>query len=499
MDKNINKEILVVDATGKMLVLDHNLNIIKSKVTNLLGSNLFVSEDLNNDGFQEILISHSEGTTCLDHELSVLGQTPLKISGNAPIFYIYHKNVESASIVFMNNRTHLLVSLKKDPYFLFSYYGPAIGILTGFLVILTLVIGIIISRNQKNYWLKMCENFAAICKQPVFIFDQKLFLLFANSAGCAFLNIAHQKLPCFLDAQSDKMKSFVDKISFLKNTEAIHYQREISVAKNKLIQFFAEPILISNLPNPYWLIIFQDSTEKELIQKAKSWSALAQKIAHDIKNPLTSIQLSLQRLQMEYKERDKSNVDKYDFFTNRIIERIEFLKRQTRDFMKFVNLEKLNLQLSNLNEIIKNIFTNAIVEIPGDITLIKKLSQEIPMIHLDQEQMQSVVENLLTNAINALPEGGNLTISTSVASDLQIPNGREKKSDCIVLEIMDTGVGIPKNLREKIFLPFSTNKHLGTGLGLMIVKKIINDHHGFIEVNSEVGVGTSFITYLPVA
>jgi nitrogen-specific signal transduction histidine kinase len=499
MDKNISKEILVVDATGKILVLDHNLNIVKSKATNMLGNDIFVSEDLNNDGHPEILIGHSKGTTCLDHELSILGQTPLKIYGDAPVFHIYHKNVESASIVFKNNRTHLLVSLKKDPYFLFSYYGSAIGILTGFLVILTLIIGIIIFRNQQKYWNKVFENFAATYKQPVFIFDQNLFLLYTNSAGSTFLNISQSKFPCSLDTLTDGKKTFTDKISFLKNAEAIHHQREFTFTKNKIIHLIAEPIQFYNLPNPYWLIIFQDSKEKELIEEAKSWSAMAQRIAHDIKNPLTSIQLSLQRLQMEYQKQDKKHVKNYDRYTDRILERIEFLKRQTRDFMKFVNLEKLNLQPANLNEIIENIFCSAKVEIPDDIKLIKQFSQEIPIIHLDQEQMQSVLENLITNAINAMPNGGTLTISTSMASDLQIPNGKEKKSDYVILEIMDTGVGINDELREKLFLPFSTNTHLGTGLGLMIVKKIIDDHQGFIEVNSEVDVGTSFIIYLPVA
>ena len=405
----------------------------------------------------------------------------------------------SHSNMFKDNKKEKLYSIRKVPFYLLSYYRPAIGILLGFFLVLGLITFSLISRNQKNYWFKMFENVVATSKQPIFIFDQNLFLLYANSAGSSFINIALQKLPCFLDSLSDETKSFAEKISFLKNAEAIHHQREFSIANNKIIQFIAEPIQISNFPKPYWLIIFQDSTEKELMEKAKTWSAMAQRIAHDIKNPLTSIQLSLQRLQMEYQKRDKKHEKNYDLYTNRILERIEFLKRQTRDFMKFVNLENLNLQPSNLNNIIENLFGNSIVEIPDDITLIKKLSPDLPMIHLDQEQMQTVVENLITNGINAMPNGGNLTISTSLTSDLQIPNNPDKKADYVVLEIMDTGVGISEELREKIFLPFSTNTHLGTGLGLMIVKKIIDDQNGFIEVNSEVNVGTSFIIYLPVA
>jgi len=498
-DRNIEKEIIVTDNTGKILLLDNSFNILKSTNLNTSLGGLYVCEDLNNDGFAEIFIGGAEGTIWMDHKLSILAKTSLPLQVATLNVQLHHGESEFPLILFKDKKSEKLFSVKKAPFFLLAYYGPSLVIFLGFSLILGLITFSIIAKNQKNYWFKMFENYAATSKQSIFILDQKLYLLYANSAGRSFLKLTSKKLPYFLNKITGERKTFVNKISFLKGAEVKHYKQEFSVAKNRIIQLIAEPIQLANFPNPYWLILFQDSTEKELIEEAKARAALAQRIAHNIKNPLTSIQLSLQRLQMEYKERDKKNINNYDQFTNRIIERIEFLKRQTRDFMKFVNLEKLNLLPCNFNDIIENILSSSIVEIPGDITLIKKLSQKLPMIHLDQEQMQSVVENLITNSINAMPNGGNLTISTSLASDLQIPNGSEKKYDCIVLEIMDTGIGIPEKMREKIFLPFSTNTHLGTGLGLMIVKKIIDDHQGFIEVNSEEGVGTSFIIYLPVA
>ncbi|MFQ5753721.1 MAG: ATP-binding protein [bacterium] len=110
-----------------------------------------------------------------------------------------------------------------------------------------------------------------------------------------------------------------------------------------------------------------------------------------------------------------------------------------------------------------------------------------------------MLENLLTNAVNAMPEGGTLTIITSLALNLQFHETQETPRDCITIEIQDTGVGISSEMKEKLFQPFTSGTHSGTGLGLTIVKKIIEDHKGHIEFSSEEGTGTSFLIYLPVA
>ena len=166
--------------------------------------------------------------------------------------------------------------------------------------------------------------------------------------------------------------------------------------------------------------------------------------------------------------------------------------------MKFVNLEKINLQPTNVNQLIEEFLSRSIV-IPKDIQLQKKLSADVPTIHLDQEQIQSVLENLITNAINALPDGGRLTIATSLVLNLQLRKADQATSDYVLIEIMDSGVGIPDELKNKLFQPYVSNSLTGTGLGLAIVKKIVDDHSGIIEFTTEKNMGTSFMIYLPVA
>lgn len=128
----------------------------------------------------------------------------------------------------------------------------------------------------------------------------------------------------------------------------------------------------------------------------------------------------------------------------------------------------------------------------------KKLAPDLPSVHVDQEEMQTLFENLISNAVNAMPDGGTLTIATSLAQGLQLQMSDPDPKDYVVMEVMDTGTGIPRDLRGRLFQPFSSATHLGTGLGLTIVKKIVDDHNGHIEVSSEEDVGTAFLVYLPV-
>ncbi len=250
---------------------------------------------------------------------------------------------------------------------------------------------------------------------------------------------------------------------------------------------------------PHWLVLFEDLTAAGELHQAKTWSAMAQRIAHDIKNPLTSIQLTLQRLQMEYRDLDPKHALKYDAYTNRIVERIEALRQMSRGFMKFLSLEEIKPEPTDLNAFITELFDQKKLALPQDIRLCKELSEPLPVIQADREQLQTLLENLVSNAIEAMPEGGILSIRTALASNLQIRDQGTEPRDYVTLELMDTGRGIAPEIMKKLFQPFVSGRATGTGLGLTIVKKIVDDHKGHIEVSSEVGTGTSFLVYLPVA
>jgi hypothetical protein len=221
---------------------------------------------------------------------------------------------------------------------------------------------------------------------------------------------------------------------------------------------------------------------------------MAQRVAHDLKNPLTSILLTLQRMQMAYRDEAPELADTLDDYTERIEERIGSLRRMTTNVLKFVGKEEPRRTPTDLSAFLEDLGDTVEQGLPPDIELRRQLDDELPAVPVDQDQLRSVIENLVSNAVEAMPEGGVVTINTRLARDLYFDE--EPVRDHVVVEVLDTGVGMTADERERLFEPgFSTRDD--TGLGMALVQKIIDDHGGHVEVESEPDVGTSITLYLP--
>ncbi len=223
---------------------------------------------------------------------------------------------------------------------------------------------------------------------------------------------------------------------------------------------------------------------------------MAQRVAHGLKNPLTSILLTLQRLQIEYRERAPAVANRLDRYSGRIEARIEELRRLTNNFLKFANVEEPDLEEVDLSDVVRAFADSCQRSLPPDIRLSLKLGTDLPAVRVDREQMHDVLDNLITNAMNAMPDGGAISISTCCARGVQLDEGPPR--DYVELEVMDTGTGISDDIKVRLFEPGFSREADGSGLGLAIVKKIITDHEGELRVQSEVGSGSAFSIYLPV-
>ena len=164
---------------------------------------------------------------------------------------------------------------------------------------------------------------------------------------------------------------------------------------------------------------------------------------------------------------------------------------------KFVNIENLNFVTTNLNQFL--IETTNIIRagLPPDIQLHFRPGDDLPIVKVDQDAIRSVAENLVSNAINAMPEGGMITITTQFLQGLTFPVNGMGAKDYILVEVSDTGTGIPDADLNHLFEPDFTTTEGGNGLGLAYVKKTVDDHSGYIDVESEKGVGTTFNVYIP--
>lgn len=230
-------------------------------------------------------------------------------------------------------------------------------------------------------------------------------------------------------------------------------------------------------------------------ERAEAWPIVGQRVAHSLKNPLTSILLTLRRLQIEYRERAPAVSSRLDRYTTRIEGGIEEMRRLTNRFLKFVDPRELELDRLDLERVLNDQADAIRRKLAPDIRFELKLAGPLPSVRGDYDQLQSALDNLVSNAVNALPEGGVITI----AAHGELGKGREHDwpNGFVQIEVMDTGVGIPERDRERIFDPGYTTSEGGSGIGLAIVRDIIAQHGGEIRIEGGVGVGSVFCVRLP--
>ncbi|MBF0140311.1 MAG: HAMP domain-containing protein [Magnetococcales bacterium] len=242
-----------------------------------------------------------------------------------------------------------------------------------------------------------------------------------------------------------------------------------------------------------FIATFDDISEVLIAQRASAWSEVARRIAHEIKNPLTPIQLWAQRIRRKYmKSADPGDMDLrvLDEGTNTIIQQVEELRVLVNEFSTFSRLPRPRLLENDIHTSIKE----ALIlhsEALGEVDVRTVFDARLPRFPHDPGQIKQVVTNLITNAVAATREGQSSPI-------LAITTRLLEGSDRCVLEIADNGTGIPPQDRDRVFEPYFTTKKKGTGLGLAIVKKIIEDHGGTIRLKDSEWNGALVEIKLPL-
>lgn len=234
------------------------------------------------------------------------------------------------------------------------------------------------------------------------------------------------------------------------------------------------------------VVVFDDLTQLIKAQRMAAWREVARRIAHEIKNPLTPVQLSAQRLRRRYLDRFSDEDHVFDECTRMIIHQVDELKNLVNEFSNFARMPATKPAPCNLNEIIGETLI-LYQEAHKNVTFKRDLDPRLPAASLDREQIKRVLINLLENAVAAMDGEGTIDLETRYNPDLQI----------ITLTVADTGGGIPTEDKTRLFEPYFSTKKSGTGLGLAIVATIISDHNGYIRVRDNQPQGTKFIVELP--
>jgi signal transduction histidine kinase len=229
----------------------------------------------------------------------------------------------------------------------------------------------------------------------------------------------------------------------------------------------------------------QLETALRLKEKLTAMGQLAAGVAHEIRNPLNAIAMISQRLNKEFVP--QTDVTEYQQLTQVVVNEVRRIDRIIQQFLQFARPPALNRVATDLNQLLESILV--LMRNPAEqkgITIVQEF-KPLPPVALDPNQVQQAVINLIQNSLEAINGPGQIHLRTQLNADGEI-----------VLEVQDTGSGIPEEIRPKIFNLYFTTKSTGTGLGLSLVYQIISQHNGRITVASEVGQGTTFSIFLPV-
>jgi len=243
------------------------------------------------------------------------------------------------------------------------------------------------------------------------------------------------------------------------------------------------------------VVVIEDLTPILKVQRETAWREVARRIAHEIKNPLTPIKLSAQRLQRRLGGIQGREGELLQECTETIIRHTDELKEMVNEFSNFARLPQVTPSPNDLNAAIREVIALYEQAHPG-IDFRFQPDVALPIFDFDRDQVKRVIINLLDNSVAAISEGardgtprGRIEIQTDHESELRIAR----------LRIRDNGPGMADDVRERIFEPYFSTKKDGTGLGLAIVKRIVNDHHGIIRAECEAGQGTQFLVELPTS
>ena len=235
------------------------------------------------------------------------------------------------------------------------------------------------------------------------------------------------------------------------------------------------------------MLFLEDITEIQKVQRMEAWREVARRIAHEIKNPLTPIQLSAERLRKRYAKMLQGDGAILDKCTTTIIQQVDELKNLVNEFSQFARLPSAQLASGDLNEIVREALF--LFKEGHDGVQFHFHGGIIPPLELDREQIKRVLINLLDNAVAAVGGHGEVKLATA----------HDPTRGVVTLEITDDGCGLAPEIRTKIFEPYFSTKENGTGLGLTIVSQIIEDHRGYIRAWPNEPKGTRFAIEFSVA
>jgi len=367
-----------------------------------------------------------------------------------------------------------------------------------------------VSQQQAEAQHSYLETVLGNLSSGVITLDTNGFLQTTNNAANQILNASLTPfIGHFLDdaiAENPHLQNFIDTIFPHIDAKESQWQEEITlftgggrkilICRGTMLSISPE----SESSESGSIVVFDDVTELVKAQRSSAWGEVARRLAHEIKNPLTPIQLSAERIRHKYLDKMEANdADILDRSTHTIVQQVETLKEMVKAFSDYARMPTLNLDTIDLNSIINEVL-DLYLSSTNDTLYSVTLDPSNPIIEADIGRLRQLLHNLIKNALEANQENHARSQPDLKEDKIYIATRCAEEHACryVELKITDTGPGIVDEMFDQLFEPYVTTKPKGSGLGLAIVKKIVEEHGGMIFAENAEKGGASIIIRLPV-
>lgn len=476
------------EINSKIMHLGADLKLIDEKVLHTNPSALFLI-DLNNDRKVEMGIIDPQYSrfSVLNENLTEIASFPFEYPYSL-IPVTFKKNKQEPLVIGLNGKDAFHgLSLQPNPFY---YWLPVFYLIVAGLLFLMFDVGAKAINNQIVYR-RIFKTRSTFSKGGAILIDNRGKIHGVSEHFPAYLQIS----------QRDKKQSVTEKFNshpalsdFI--LRQIHNNQPSKTTLPVNVNGHPEQLVVAVQPlegRRLFLVEIADVADEGMSERLSIWSKAAQKIAHDIKTPLSGLALNLKALQMRVER--MSNGQKSGMIDDIEMMRgeLEQIRKLTREFLQFVDLEKPHFHAAALDDIVNRSlkkfagFTNA------QLVIETNLEPDLPLLWADPNLLQSVLQILIENALDALAGEGVIAISAGLAQYLEHGNQR-----FVEIEVADNGPGVAETLRNYLFEPYATDKSGGTGIGLTNAKKIVESHGGNIGLYSREGFVTVFRFSIPV-
>lgn len=344
------------------------------------------------------------------------------------------------------------------------------------------------SDRRRLYMKNILENI----QSGVIALDSNGNITTINTAACSILNVISGEVigknyrEILSRIKSDSLQELIYGIK-LKTLRRVEKEVWVTIGgKRTMLRVSIMGLRDNTAEYLGLLVVFDDLTDLIKAQRALAWQEIARRIAHEIKNPLTPIKLSTERMLKKWEHRDADFTQVFERSTRTIINEVDSLRRLVDEFSRFGKMPEISKSPTSLAGIIEEVVN--LYRDYKDYNIKISIPQEFPLIDIDGEQFKRVLINLFDNAINAMNSGGNIDVRAAFDID----------DNRAYIDVMDDGPGIKDEDKEKLFLPYFSTKDGGTGLGLAIASRIITEHRGYLRVKDNDPHGTIFTIEIPV-